>query len=106
MAYKRLARIGDTCAGRCWAPSHSGATVNWTGVITTGTGGFFIGSIQAARVGDTGTTSCGHTFYISAGSPILTGPGGVIIAREDDPIIVHQGGDGVITSGSDTCSSF
>lgn len=105
MAYKRLAQVGSTCSGRCWAPNHDSVT-DWTGIVSYTSGGFTISGLQAACVGDGGTTSCGHNFVISGGSDILTGYGGRIVAREGDPVIVTEGGDGVITSGSDICTSF
>lgn len=98
----RVARLGDSAAGTCTA--HSG-TVSWTGVFTTSTGGFTIGGVQAVSINDSGPTSCGHTFRFLGSSSILTGLGGRTIAREGDPVVVDQGGSGVITSGSDIMSS-
>lgn len=94
---KAIAFVGSTCEGICDA--HDDPT-SWTGVFTSGSGGFTIEGNPAVTVGDTGTTSCGHTFRVLSGSSILTGFGGKIIAREGDPLEVIEGGTGVITSGS------
>jgi uncharacterized Zn-binding protein involved in type VI secretion len=102
MAYQRIARIGDSASGTCTAHSHTRA---WTGVFTTATGGFTVDGVQVISQGDTGITDCGHTFRFDAGDSILTGVGGRQIAREGDPVIVVEGGSGVITSGSDTAVS-
>jgi len=102
MTLKRLVRIGDSAAGTCTAHT---SPVSWTGVFTTGSGGFTIGGIAAVCQGDTGITSCGHTFRFDNNDTILTGLGGKKMAREGDPVIVVEGGSGIITSGSSIVSS-
>jgi uncharacterized Zn-binding protein involved in type VI secretion len=97
MALKGLARVGDTLAGVCTAHTHSTA---WTGVISAATAGFTSDGLNVAAVGDEGNTSCGHHFRIVAGSSVLTGVGGKVIAREGDAVIVIEGGTGTINSGS------
>lgn len=102
MKYQRIARLGDSAAGTCTAHSSVRA---WTGNFTSATGGFTIDGVQVVSSGDTGLTSCGHTFRFDAGDSILTGLDGRQIARENDPVVVVEGGSGVITSGSDIAMS-
>jgi uncharacterized Zn-binding protein involved in type VI secretion len=97
MAQKGIARVGDTVGGTCYAHASHRA---WTGTITTGTAGFKVDGQDAAAVGDTGNTSCGHHFQITGGSSVLTGVGGKIVARQGDPLIVIESGIGSITTGS------
>jgi uncharacterized Zn-binding protein involved in type VI secretion len=94
---KRICRIGDPAAGTCTA-HHS--PVGWTGTIATGSSTVTADGLGVARVGDTGPTSCGHTFQIVAGSSVATA-GGIAIAREGDAVIVIEGGSGTLTGGSD-----
>lgn len=96
MALKGVAHVGSGATGFCHAHRR---TVSWTGYFSVGTGGFTINGMDAVAVGDTGPTSCGHTFKVVGGSAVLTG-GGKIIAREDDPVIVIEGGDGHVIDGS------
>jgi hypothetical protein len=106
MAQKGLARVGDTAAGTCRAPSHTGGSVPWTGTFTSGSGGFTITGQDAIAVGDVGDTSCGHHFRVIGGSGVLTG--GLlakVIARQGDPVEVIEGGTGTITSGSSIVTS-
>lgn len=76
----------------------------WTGVITSTSGGFTVDGQQAAVIDDTGTTSCGHHFKITGASSILTGMG-KRVARVGDAVVVIEGGNGTITSGSPTTTS-
>lgn len=91
-----IARVGDTLTGTC--RSHSPHRT-WHGVFSVGTGGFTVDGMDAVAVGDEGNTDCGHHFRVVSGSSVLTGMGKVI-ARIGDAVIVIEGGDGVITSGS------
>lgn len=96
MALIGICRIGDTASGTCTAHSSPRA---WVGTLQTSSTGFTADGIGVCGVGDTGTTDCGHTFQITAGSTVLTGAG-IAVARIGDPVIVIQGGNGVLTSGS------
>lgn len=102
MAQKGIAKVGSTAAGTCTA---HGSPTAWTGTFSSGSGGFTVSGQPAVAVDDTGNTSCGHTFKVSAGSSVLTGAGGKIIARDGDPVIVLQGGSGFITSGDGVVTS-
>lgn len=97
---RRVTRLGDSAAGTCWAPNHD-SPVSWTGVFTTCSGNLKADGIGLVRVGDTGPTSCGHTFRaISGSSVILDRVSGKALVREGDAVEVIEGGNGVVTSGS------
>lgn len=93
---KPIARVGDSAEGICY--QHHSAT-HWTGTIQTGSGDAICEGSAIARVGDTGNTSCGHTFQITEGSSVFTDQG-IPVARQGDAVIVIGGGSGVITGGS------
>jgi uncharacterized Zn-binding protein involved in type VI secretion len=96
-----VARVGDTAEGICYA---HGSPVHWTGQFNIGSGGFTVDGNNAVVIGDTGPTSCGHTFKCITGSPIFTGLG-IPVGRVTDLVIVIQGGNGTIITGSPTTSS-
>lgn len=96
-----LARVGDAVEGTCRAhksPRH------FSGTITQGSATCTADGLGLARVGDTGTTDCGHTFVITQGSSVSTADG-VGLARTGDAVQVVQGGEGVITGGSSVCTT-
>jgi len=102
MAQMGIARVGDTVAGTCTA---HGSPRAWTGVFTSGSGGFKVDGQDAVAVNDTGNTNCGHHFKVTGGSGVLKGAGGKTIARQGDAVIVIEGGTGTITSGSSIVKS-
>lgn len=93
---KRIARIGDLVSGVCYAHHDP---VDWTGTFNTGSGVVTAEGQGVARIGDTGSTSCGHTFRAIEGSGVITADG-ISVAREGDHVEVIEGGTGIITGGS------
>jgi uncharacterized Zn-binding protein involved in type VI secretion len=93
MGAEKIARIGDTTHGTCTAHVIP-RTVD--GTITTGAEKAIAGGKPIARVGDTVTSSCGHTGIINKGATKAT-CNGKPIARMNDTF----SGDytGTITSG-------
>lgn len=99
MTLKHVTRLGDSAAGICHA--HTGGDVAWTGVFTTCSGVLKADGLGLVRVGDTGPTSCGHTFRAISGSSVIVDRlSGKALVREGDPVEVIEGGSGVVTSGS------
>ncbi len=90
----QIARVNDSVIASC---SVHGSR---TGTILTGSGVGDSSSRAIARVGDTGSLTCGHTFIITGGSAIGDILG-IKIARVNDSIQVTGGasGTGHITSG-------
>jgi uncharacterized Zn-binding protein involved in type VI secretion len=93
MPGQEIARITDTTHGVCTA-HHPPITVD--GTITTGSPRSVAGHEGIARVGDTVTSSCGHTGTIVSGSS-RSSCQGKAIARLGDPFSGTY--TGVITSG-------
>lgn len=91
----RVARVGDPASGVCTQHKNP---VNWTGVIATGCSAGSSSGSPIACIGDTGETSCGHTFQITGGSSIFSCNGNSV-ARKGDPVIVIGGGSGQIDDG-------
>ncbi len=104
MAQQPVARLGDAVIGVCRSAAHDNPR-NWTGVFETATAGYTADGIPVVRVGDTGSTSCGHTFVAIEGSSVLTGAGGIPVVRVGDAVEVIAGGDGTVISGSPTHTS-
>lgn len=102
MALAKIARVGDTASGTC---SNHTTTRNWTGQIQTGSPTLTVEGSAAARIDDTGNTSCGHTFKITEGSSILEVDGRKVARIGDAVIIVGGGGSGTITGGASTTQS-
>ena len=96
MTARAIARIGDQATGTCLAHT---SPRQFTATITTGSDIVTCDGIGVARVGDTGTTDCGHTIQITEGSTLTTVLG-IGVARVGDAVIVVEGGSGVITTGS------
>lgn len=92
---QQVARVGDAASGIC---TQHNSPVNWTGVIATGCSAGSSSGHAIACIGDTGATSCGHTFQITGGSSIFTCNGNRV-ARKGDPVIVIGGGSGQIDEG-------
>lgn len=99
---KKVSRITDTASGTCNAHD---SPVGWTGAFTTGSTLVKVDGLGVARVGDTGPTSCGHTFRAITGSAVVTADG-IPVCREGDAVEVIQGGSGTITSGSDQVKDY
>ena len=97
-----VARVGDSAAGFCL--QHGSPPLPWVGMIAVGSPTTTVGGSPVARVGDTGWTSCGHTFRIEIGSSILRDTG-AMVARKGDPVIVIGGGYGSISSGQESVQS-
>lgn len=97
---KAFARVGDEIKGVCNAHSpHRDVTGVWdVGSPSSRSEGRAI-----VRVGDTGTASCGHSFFGVAGSPLSRSEGRALM-RISDPVNI-QGGDGVCVTGSDISNS-
>lgn len=102
MTAKAVARIGDTVTGTCWAPGHGRRA--FTGLWETGSGSVKAGGLYVVRIGDTGTTDCGHTFKATTGSAVFKADG-LAVHRVDDLVVVGDGGEGSTTGGSETVSS-
>jgi len=99
---KRVVRLGDHAAGTCTA--HRSA-VSWTGVFTTCSSVVGSEGKGIIRVGDTGTTSCGHTFQAIEGSSFITVEG-IPVVREGDAVAVIQGGSGVVTEATSVIGEY
>lgn len=97
-----IAKIGNTATGIC--SLHAPARV-WVGAINRGSSTCTCEGVPIARVGDGGTTDCGHTFTITTGSAIFKDDGKAV-ARVGDSVVIDQGningigGTGIITNGS------
>ncbi|MNK27663.1 hypothetical protein D3C87_460250 [compost metagenome] len=100
---KGVARVGDTVTGTCRA-SASGHPRTFTGTWQTGSGFCTVNGIQIVRVGDTGTTDCGHHFVATTGSSISSADG-LAIHRVDDEVTVVEGGEGTTVTGSNILTS-
>lgn len=98
-----VARVGDIVVGYCDGSGHSLHRA-FTGVWTTGSDVVTADNIGIVRVGDVGTTDCGHSFIAATGSDILT-VDGISAHRVGDVVIVEQGGSGVTMTGSDTVTT-
>lgn len=103
MTAKPVARIGDIVTGTCWASGHDSRA--FTGLWETGSDYVKADGRYVVRIGDTGTTDCGHTFRATTGSAVLV-VDGLAVHRVDDLIVVNEGGEGSTTEGSEAVSSL
>ena len=99
-----ICRTGDTVLGYCSAPGHP-ANHEFTGVWITGSGTSTSDGLGIVRVGDLGSTDCGHTFTAATGSSIVTSEG-IDVVRVEDTVLINEGpGTGITVTGSDTVTS-
>lgn len=96
-----VARVGDTVVGTCTAHD---SPRQFTATLLVGSGTVKADGRATCRVGDTGSTDCGHTVQIVAGSGVAKA-NGLGLARLGDPVIVVEGGDGIIVAGSSNVKS-
>ena len=90
-----IVRVGDQISGTCNAHSPSESV---TGTWDVGSGISICEGRGMIRTGDTGTASCGHSFYGVSGSSKMISEGRSVM-RVSDPVNI-QGGSGVCTTGS------
>lgn len=101
MTFKPIARIGDTVTGICNGSGHVSG-YSFTGTWVTGSNNCVADNKGIIRIGDTGTTNCGHHFHATTGSSIGTA-NGLAIHRVGDQVIVNEGGYGQTVTGSPVC---
>ena len=97
---RAIVRVGDQIKGTCPAHNHP---IDVTGTWDTGSGISTTEGKAMVRVGDTGTASCGHSFFAVTGSSVMTSEGKNIVCVGDEVNI--QGGSGVCVSGSGISTS-
>lgn len=97
---RSVARTGDTVTGLCRGSGH---VVNrpFTGTWGAGSSVVKANNIGVIRVGDTGTTDCGHTFTATGGSSVATADGRQIHGVGNS-VTTEGGGTGSTTTGSPT----
>jgi len=93
---KPAARLGDRCEGTCIHPSHI-PPIFTQGTITEGSPNSSVNGQAQSRVGDTGITDCGHSFFLKEGSA-SSSLNGKEPCRVGDPTDGNL--QGVIISGS------
>jgi hypothetical protein len=98
MTEKQICRVGDTVTGTCYA--HNGSR-QFTGTWTQGSGLCTADGIAMIRVGDKGTTDCGHHITATGGGSIGDTEGRYF-HRVGDLVTVDEGGTGVSVTGSNT----
>lgn len=91
-----VCRVGDQVIGTCFAHENP---VAFVGVWAGGSNVVTADGLGVVRVGDTGTTNCGHTIMATSGSAPVTADG-IPVVRVGDTVIVTQGGTGIIVAGS------
>lgn len=91
-----VCRVSDTVVGTCFAHN---SPVPFVGTWAAGSSQVVAENLGVVRVGDIGTTSCGHTIMAISGSSNVVADG-IPVVRIGDTVIVVQGGTGVIASGS------
>lgn len=94
-----VARLNDTVTGTCNGGGHSSRT--FTGHWVTCSSTVKANELGVVRLGDTGTTDCGHTFVASTASLNVTADG-IHVHRVGDEVIVLEGGNGHTVTGSPT----
>ncbi|HET8686067.1 MAG TPA: hypothetical protein VFM18_05305 [Methanosarcina sp.] len=99
---QQVARVGDVCTGTCTAHP---TPRPFTAIIATGSPTSRADGQSIACVGSVGSTDCGHTIEVVSGSAVARADG-IPIARIGDVVIVVEGGDGIIVSGSPTTTSL
>jgi hypothetical protein len=92
---RAVCRVGDQISGTCNAHSPSESV---TGQWDVGSSISISEGRGMIRTGDTGTASCGHSFFAVTGSSKMVCEGRNIVCVGDTVNI--QGGDGVTTTGS------
>jgi len=97
-----VAQVGGTVVGTCNA---HGSPRSFIGTWTSGSSTSQANGKGIVRVGDTGTTNCGHHIQATEGSSVVTCDG-ILVHREGDACIVIEGGTGTTISGSDYVMSF
>lgn len=95
-----VARTGDTVTGLCRGSGHA-VDRPFTGAWGAGSGIVKANSIGVIRVGDSGTTDCGHTFTATGGSSVATADG-LRIHCVGNSVTTEGGGTGSTTTGSPT----
>lgn len=103
MSDRPICRVGDKIEGTCNA-SGGDHPRSCTGIWETGSEIGMVDGIPIVRVGDTGTTDCGHPFVAITGSLVAECDGRYIVCIGD--LVDISGGSGVTVTGSDTASSF
>ena len=93
----KIARIGDTGSGICLLHD---PPKPFTTTFITGDPIVDINGRPMVRVGDLGTTTCGHTTQATSGSPTVKGSNGQNVHRVGDGGIVIGGGSYTVVSGS------
>jgi len=100
----KACQTGDQISGTCLHASHVG------GLSVTGTWGAGSSKVKGSngtkgiiRVNDTGTASCGHTFFAVTGSPKFSIQG-LAVHRIGDTVNI-QGGTGTSTTGTSVFTS-
>lgn len=98
-----LARIGDIVTGYCNGPGHPSGR-EFVGTWSTGSSVVTADGIGVVRVGDVGTTDCGHTFVAITGSP-LSNVDDISVHRVGDVVATEGGGVGTTVTGSNVTTS-
>ena len=98
-----VCRVGDVVVGVCEGPG-SDHPRDFTGVWCTGSDTAILDGQGVVRVGDTGTTDCGHTFQAVTGSEVGTADGQPV-HRVGDLAYVLEGGVGVSVTGSESAEA-
>lgn len=94
-----VARTGDSVSGVCSASGHP-SNRGWSGVWSSVHSTLHSDGVGMILVGDTGSTSCGHTFRASTGSSVA-GANGTALHRSGDAVVIVEGpGSGSTNSGS------
>ena len=100
MSAPPVARIGDSCAGVCFA--HDGP-VGVVGTIVSGSGTSVTDGSPTARIGDTAVFSCGHSGVVVSGASTST-TDNIPTARLGDSVVGPM--VATITSGSPTSTAL
>jgi hypothetical protein len=99
-----VARTGDTVSGVCSAPGHI-ASRPFTGVWSSTHGLVTADGLGVILTGDTGSTTCGHTFRATTGSSSAIALG-LAMHRQGDAINIVEGpGSGTTVTGSSVVTS-
>jgi uncharacterized Zn-binding protein involved in type VI secretion len=93
-----ICRTNDIVVGRCEA-SAVGHPRDFVGTWTSGSNDVLSNHLSVVRVGDFGTTDCGHTLQATVGSDTVT-VNNIPVVRIGDVVMVVEGGVGVTTTGS------
>lgn len=99
----QIARINDIVVGYCNGSGHQPGR-EFVGVWITSSDNESAESQGIIRVGDIGTTDCGHTFVAATGSDQAFSEGKAL-HRIDDIVLTEGDGIGVTLSGSDNTTA-